>query len=382
MKICAVICEYNPFHNGHAYQINQIKSNFDAVVCLMSGNFVQRATPAVCDKVFRAEQALQAGADLVLQLPTVYACGNATVFAKGALSILSHLPVDALCFGMETPDLSLLTQIADLQATPSFWEGVKQKMKAEKLGYADACAQLSAQLLPSKHQEVTSFLSKPNNVLALEYAKANRCLSQQLTLFPIERKGDYHGKDACESYLSSSAIRESLRVDNDDASKFVPNYAKLKEHAGYDETLFDNLALYAIRNQLFDKSLLSESGEGLENLLYKNALSSISLEECIQKTKSKRYTYGRIRRLILACLLGITKEYVRDFTHPRPILLGISHSFSPHFAPFSPFVLSSYKDAEAVQNDGWFLLEKRAELLYAQLRSCVPTGPITQPAKK
>jgi len=119
MKICAVICEYNPFHNGHAYQLSEAKkrSQADAVLCIMSGNFVQRGESAIVDKFTRAKHAVLGGADAVIELPTIFATSNAELFAKGAISILSSIPdVTTLCFGAETASTEAFLQTAKLIA--------------------------------------------------------------------------------------------------------------------------------------------------------------------------------------------------------------------------------------------------------------------------
>ena len=170
MKICAIICEYNPFHNGHLYQIQEAKrlSGADAILCIMSGNFVQRGEAAILDKFTRAKHAVLAGADVVVELPTPFAISNAELFAKGAISILSKIPsVTTLCFGAENASKTAFTLAARyLNDEP---KEISEKIKSyasEGMSYAKARAKAWVGFLP------LDLLCSPNNILALEYTRA------------------------------------------------------------------------------------------------------------------------------------------------------------------------------------------------------------------
>ena len=170
MKFCTIICEYNPFHNGHRYQLAEAKahSNTDATLCLMSGNFVQRGEASVCDKFTRAKHAVLGGADIVLELPTLFATSNAELFAKGAISILSKIPsATTLCFGAETAYKPAFLSAAQLLKEEP--KEVSQKLKeliSSGVSYAKARAESWAEFLPQ------DLLHSPNNILGLEYTKA------------------------------------------------------------------------------------------------------------------------------------------------------------------------------------------------------------------
>ena len=187
MKICAIICEYNPFHNGHLYHLNEARerSGADAIVCVMSGNFVQRGEAAIMDKYTRARHAVLAGADAVIELPTVFATSNAELFAKGAIHLLSSIPnVESLCFGAENAEkTAFLLGARYLNNEP---KEVSEKLKAEiekGISYAKARAQAWAGFLP------LDLLCSPNNILGLEYTKAILSNAADIEILPIKRKG-------------------------------------------------------------------------------------------------------------------------------------------------------------------------------------------------
>ena len=176
MKICAVICEYNPFHSGHLYQLSKVPAGFDRIICVMSGNFVQRAEPAVADKYLRAEIALSCGADMVVENPILYATANGEKFAEGALKVISSLPdVSGLIMSCECDDPSLINAVAEAQATES--ESFRKNMKdylGRGLSYATAYCSATADELSGKFEtnKIKDALSKPNNLLCVEYVKS------------------------------------------------------------------------------------------------------------------------------------------------------------------------------------------------------------------
>ena len=222
MKICAIICEYNPFHNGHLYQLREAKrlSGADALLCIMSGNFVQRGEAAILDKYTRAKHALQAGADAVIELPTIFATSNAELFAKGAISILSAIPsVKTLCFGCENADKTAFKLAARyLNDEPSDVSEKIKEMVASGMSFAKARANAWAGYIP------LDLLCSPNNILGLEYTRAILAKDADIDILPIQRVGNgYSEAKLNEELPSATAIREAIK-DGGSVEMQVPDF--------------------------------------------------------------------------------------------------------------------------------------------------------------
>lgn len=307
MKFCGIICEYNPFHNGHLYQLQEAKkrSGADALLCIMSGNFVQRGEAAVLDKFTRAKHAVKAGADIVIELPTLFATSNAELFAKGAISLLSAIPsVSTLCFGAENADKTAFLLAAKyLNNEP---EEVSAKIKesiAGGLSYAKARANAWAGFLPLE------LLCSPNNILGLEYTRAILERSVDIEILPIQRVGGgYKDGEMKENFSSASAIR--LAIENGkDFSENLPDFVKA-ELPSILENKLDTLEKYAILSGSPEEiAKVCDCTEGLENALKKAAQKSATLAETLT---SARYTSSRIRRIALQNLLKIDETLIRE----------------------------------------------------------------------
>ena len=306
MKFCGIICEYNPFHNGHLYQLQEAKkrSGADAVLCIMSGNFVQRGEAAVLDKFTRAKHAVKAGADIVIELPALFATSNAELFAKGAISLLSAIPsVSALCFGAENADkTAFLLAARYLNNEP---EEVSAKIKesvADGLSYAKARANAWAGFLP------LDLLCSPNNILGLEYTRAILERNADIDILPIQRVGGgYKDGEMKENFSSASAIR--LAIENGkDFSENLPEFVKAELPSTLENKL-DTLEKYAVLSRSSAEiAKVCDCTEGLENALKKAAQKSATLAETLT---SARYTSSRIRRIALQNLLNIDESLIR-----------------------------------------------------------------------
>lgn len=306
MKFCGIICEYNPFHNGHLYQLQEAKerSGADALLCIMSGNFVQRGEAAVLDKFTRAKHAVKAGADIVIELPTLFATSNAELFAKGAISLLSAIPsVSTLCFGAENAEKAAFLLAAKyLNNEP---EEVSAKIKesvAGGLSYAKARANAWAGFLPLE------LLCSPNNILGLEYTRAILERSADIDILPIQRVGGgYKDGEMKENFSSASAIR--LAIENGkDFSENLPEFVKA-ELPSILENKLDTLEKYAILSRSSAEiAKVCDCTEGLENALKKAAQKNATLAETLT---SARYTSSRIRRIALQNLLNIDESLIR-----------------------------------------------------------------------
>ena len=307
MKICAIICEYNPFHNGHLFQLQEAKrlSGADALLCLMSGNFVQRGEAAILEKKIRAKHALQAGADIVLELPTPFATSNAEIFAKGAVHILSSIPaVTHLAFGCETANKTAIKLAAkSLNSEPKeVSERIKQAVSQGK-SYAKARTDAWAGFID------IDLLCSPNNILALEYTRALYEKDSSIDILPIKRiGGGYHDADLQGEYSSATAIREGIK-SGADFEKSLPDFVKKDVPKSLENNL-DCLEKYAvITTEVKDLKKVCDCTEGLENAFKKAATLSKSFAESLT---SARYTSSRIRRIALQNLLKIEENLIRE----------------------------------------------------------------------
>lgn len=307
MKICAIICEYNPFHNGHLYHISVAKerSGADAVICIMSGNFVQRGEAAIADKYARARHAVLSGADAVIELPVAFATANAELFAKGAIHIISSIPaVTHLSFGAENADTTAFIQAASiLNNEPEDVSKTIKTLAKEGVSYAKARAQAFAKYIPQ------AFLSSPNNILGVEYTKALLEIHSPIQIVPITRKGnDYNDQHLGKQYSSATAIRNALQNEENLQGQLPPYvekdiFPRTQEHL----ELLEKYALLTKTAQ--DIANVCDCTEGLENALKNAAKENVSLVETLT---SARYTSSRIRRIALQNLLKIPETLIRN----------------------------------------------------------------------
>ena len=302
MKACGIICEYNPFHTGHKYQIDTVKKSFDAVIAVMSGSFVQRGGVAIYDKWTRTRSALENGVDLVIELPVKYALSSAEGFAQGGVRILDSMGiVDALCFGSESGDILELTNCAKALLTES--PDISQKIKVlmnEGLPYAKARAIAYEGILDAE------LLAQPNNILAIEYIKAILKSGSDLRPITIKRKGaGYHDEDVIEGFASATALREKIR-SGEDVSTFTPY--DLLASVTYDVNRLTSAFKYKLRTEgesAFDG--IADMEPGLANR-FLNELDRESITAIVDAVKTKRYAYTRLRRIVARVLLGLTED--------------------------------------------------------------------------
>ena len=313
MKTVGIICEYNPLHRGHQKQIDQICQicgHDTAIVCLMSGNFVQRGAPAIIDKSIRAEAAMHCGADLVLELPAEYALSSAEGFAAGGVGILGNF-CDYLCFGAENADLKQLLDTAAALLHDSFSPILKEELGKGISFPAARQAALSRLGLDG------TLLESPNNILAVEYCKAMLYLNCPMKPLPIHRQGSYHEQLPDFENPSATAVRK-LMLHAGDFKSLVPETA---------HHLFCNAPLHTMkageRAVMMKLRTMSDAefealpygSEGLWRKFMHACRQQATLEDIIAATKSKRYTRTRIDRMILCAFLGLTQE---DLSSPAP----------------------------------------------------------------
>ena len=317
MKTIGIIAEYNPFHTGHQYHINKTKelTNADCVIVIMSGNYVQRGFPAIADKHTRAKAALLGGADLVIELPTIYATGSAETFAMGAISILDKIGnVDMVSFGAETDDIDLLNKIADiLYNEPSDFKHRLQDNLKEGLSMPVARAKaLSSYFLDD---DIDKIINTPNNILALEYLKALKHFNSKITPMCILRQGSgYHQTELDTEFASATALRECFsNEDFHNLSNFMPKdvYSAYQEVHGVSMPIFpEDIDALMYHSIISNQDILEEFLDINNNLANKirNYIKSGKILSCIDlimSLKSKEITHTRISRCLLHLLLGI-----------------------------------------------------------------------------
>ncbi len=327
MSLIGIVCEFNPFHNGHKYLIDSVKQENDTVICVMSGNYVQRGEPSVFPKEVRVEAALKNGADMVVELPFVYASASAEVFAENAVRILVSLGCNKIAFGTESAGIEELVFLADLFTTKEFNQKTEKYLKT-------GCNYPVARQKAIDEFNISSDISTPNNILALEYIKALKKIGADTEPVAVSRTGaGYNDNCAYDEFASATFIR-NLIYNNESFRKYVPeNIYDL-----YTDNLSSDNFLSAEKYNIILQSLLRtatyESGkeianmsEGLENRIDNAVRNSIHLNDIYDMAKSKRYTHSRIRRAVLCRALGVTKEVV---SAPVPYirLLGFKNDFS------------------------------------------------------
>ena len=310
MQVAGIICEYNPLHLGHKKQIDFLKAQGYAVVCLMSGNFVQRGAPAIFDKIQRARAAVECGADLVLELPVQYALSSAERFAAGGVQILTKI-CDRLCFGAENADTNALMATARALLCAEFSEKLRPYLD-EGLSFPAARAKALAEL-----GSQAELLDTPNNILAVEYCKAILTQQSPMEIWPIHRQGSYHAVHADPENPSATALR-NLLIREEGWQDYVPESAipHFRSAAIHQLIYGEKAILYRLRTMTdAEFEALPYGSEGLWRKLMHTSRKYACLEDIIDATKSKRYTRTRIDRMILCALLGLTE---RDFKSPVP----------------------------------------------------------------
>lgn len=316
MAVTGILCEYNPFHKGHAKQIRYLKDRGDTVVCLMSGDYVQRGEPALLDKSLRAKAALEAGADLVLELPVQVSLSSAEGFAAGGVGILSIL-CDTLCFGAEHPKATDFFATAEALLSNRFSFFLREELAA---GVSFPRARQAA--LERMGME-SGLLVSPNDILGVEYAKAVLAGGKRMKLEPIFRGGDYHADAADPEDPSATALRKLFR-EGGDWTPYVPNPEIFCGAALHTLEAGERAVLAKLRSMdEAEFEALPYGSEGLWRKFQTACEQERTIEDILEATKSKRYTRTRLNRMLLCAFLGLTD---RDMKQAAPYvrLLGLS----------------------------------------------------------
>ena len=364
MKVIGIICEYNPFHLGHKKQIDWVKARFSeecAVVCLMSGNYVQRGAPAVFDKSIRAKAAVLSGADLVLELPVTCALSSAEGFARGGVEVLGKF-CDYLCFGCETGDDKALMNTARALLSEEF----KPLLWAElDKGLSFPAARAAALGKMSLDAEI---LRRPNDILAVEYCKAMLATGTAMRPLPIVREGSYHAETPDAENPSATALRK-LICEGGDWKSYVPECTgPVFENALVHTMEAGQRAVLSRLRTMTDGEFeaLPYGSEGLWRKFMHACRKESDLSAITAATKSKRYTATRIDRMVMCAYLGITSDMLNT---PAPYVRALAfndrgRSILKRIRPHIPCI-----NAGEVPSSPYFALEKRCADLYGLFRT-------------
>ena len=320
-KVLGIIAEYNPFHNGHLYHLqNSLKlTNADYKIAIITGNFTQRGSTSLIDKWSKAEIALKNGIDLVIELPLLYSISSAENFAEGAIKILNSLNVvDYLSFGAETDDISTLNIIADtLYREPKEYKNILSHELSKGLSYPKARENALLMYLQDIRR-FTNVLSNPNNILGIEYLKALKKFKSPIMPVAIKRVDvGYNDTTYTENIASATAIRNIVKNNSlDILKKVVPenSFSTILEnikigHIIPELSVFEKQIIFNLRNMSIEEiANLPDVSEGLEYAIKNAANSCNSIVEFLSIIKSKRYTSTRLQRILLYALLNITKK--------------------------------------------------------------------------
>jgi predicted nucleotidyltransferase len=328
MTILGIIAEYDPFHNGHLYHLNEAKKRVqpDFTYIVLSPCLKQRGTFSMLSPLDRACLALEAGADAVFALPVLWTVRDAEHYALGAVSMLSRLGATHLAFGVETDDLPLLRRAAELLESPSaaFERALKEAL-SRGAGFPSAVSAAAHAVLP----QASDLLNHPNNVLAVSYLRAVRRLNASITPVPIRRKGNYHDSCIDPAFPSASALRDALlRGNYGEAFAAMPSRSvslirrRFLEGRIPDPAVGDTLLLSRLRSMSgADYTRLPDLSEGLENALRSAALTFRGRDELIRALTGVRYPAARISRLCACALLQATAEDILSLPLPESALL-------------------------------------------------------------
>lgn len=316
MKVAGIICEYNPLHNGHVYQIEQTRKNATHIVCAMSGNFVQRGDFAIADKWSRAKAAVLSGADLVVELPTPWACSSAENFARGGVYILSCLSADVLSFGCENGSVSLLKKAAEAVDSLEVGAAVKHGTAAG-LTYPAALRKAVCKVFGEETAEV---FDSPNNTLAVEYIRQSMKLGIPFEYFSVKRNKANHldEKISHSQFAGAGALRALEKVEM--LKSYVPT-AMFSELCTLEKGL-----LYPCKTENAERALLAflrqmdleemsryvSDDSGLAQRLYRASRTAPAFENLLSETKTKSITMAAVRRAVMSCFLKIKPEISKE----------------------------------------------------------------------
>ena len=326
MKIASIIAEYNPFHNGHKYQIEKTRELLGddiAIVAIMSGNYTQRGEIAIADKTIRAKAAVLSGVNLVLELPFPFSCSTAEVFATSGVHIANAIGSDYLVFGSESGDIKIISEAADVLLSDNFnaaLESIKSSSESANLSYP----KMIEKAYDLSCNNVINFdITKPNNILALEYVKAIKRLNASLMPITIKREGAGYAEEDINSdteFQSATALRGLMSHSATSAEKYMPKNAFIAFEEAKKLGLFpsdfsriNNSIISSLRLNTALGTSIFDVDDGLYNRLCALSTKTNSISSLAALAETKTYTKAKIRRAILNSFFGVTSSLVKEF---------------------------------------------------------------------
>lgn len=316
MHIIGLIAEYNPFHNGHLYQIKKIKEKYpnSILIAVVSSSFTQRGDVSIVDKWTKTQIALENNIDLIVELPFVYATQSSDIFAKGAIEILKYLNIDTLVFGTESKDLNKISSTADLQLYNQNYNTLVKKYLKEGINYPTATNKAITTLNGQK-------ISTPNDILALSYIKEIKRQNLNIDIVNIQRTTSYHSDIIKDNISSATAIR-TRNLKDEKIDNLIPYNQKLLKKISMND--YYPYLKYKILSEGIEIKKYNTIEEGIENKIVKEIINTNTYEELINKIKTKRYTYNKISRMFLHILTNFTKEEAQNIKIDYIRILGFS----------------------------------------------------------
>jgi len=348
MSIIGIVAEYNPFHNGHLYQIKNIKEMYpnSLIVVVLGGNFLQRGEVSILNKFDKTKIALEYGIDIVLELPFTFATQSADKFAYGAIKILNEFKIDTLIFGSESNDIDSFITLANIQLNDKNYNKIVRDLLDKGINYPTA---LSTALKQITKKEITT----PNDILGLSYVREIIRNNYHITPVSIKRTNDYHDLDSNEDIISASNIRNKLLSDND-CKKYIPDvtYEYINNRSIYTMNDYFPYLKYKIISDLDNLDKYMTVDEGIENRISKSIYKVNRYDELMESIKTKRYTYNKLSRMFCHILTGFKKiDNPDNVTSIR--ILGLSNNGKKYLSKIKkeitlPLVtkFSDYSDAE------------------------------------
>ena len=300
MEKIGIICEYNPFHNGHAYHINEIKKRYpdSIIILILNGYFLERGEVSIINKYDKCTIALQNGIDLVIELPVLFGCQSADTFAYNSIYLLNMLKVNRIIFGSESNDINTLYSLAKQMLDNSQDKNIKILLD-KGLNYPTALAKSLN----------SDFVFNSNDLLGISYIKSTLLINKNITCETIQRTNNYLDTTSNENIISAQNIRNKIK-NEEDISEFLPKESYNKINV-IDYNLFFNI-LKSLIIEKNDLNTILDVDEGIEHRLFKGIISCDSLEDFIDFIKTKRYTFNKINRMFIHIILGITKSDAKE----------------------------------------------------------------------
>ncbi|MDD4036454.1 MAG: nucleotidyltransferase [Bacilli bacterium] len=358
MDAVGIIAEYNPFHNGHLYHLNKVKEMFpdSATIIILGGNFMQRGEPSIINKWDKTKIALEYGVDLVVELPFCFATQSGDIFARGGIQLLEHLKVKHLVFGSESDDIKSLTKLA------------KEYLKNENNNIIKDCLDKGYNYPSALSKGLNNKIKSPNDILGLCYIKEIMKGNYNIIPITIKRTSNYHNLELTNNIVSASSIRNALK-NNEDVKNYVPDitYKYLHNTLHFKEDYF-NLLKYKILANINYLDKFQTVDEGIENRIKKVIVGSTSLEDLINKIKSKRYTHNRIMRMLTHILTDFTKEEAQTKKNIEYIrILGFSDKGKDYLNKIKKDINIPIISKYSKTDDKLLSLELRTTSIYASI---------------